>query len=314
MHTLLSLFLLALVPQAHAQGLTKEEKLALLKEAQNVLVESESALLKATSETHKILKAAANDKQKCLELYYDAIKEVNFASKGKSSGDFKAWKTANKNRISDKSSLFVIQPQVRWLNFSLISNNIKDPSIKRQFTTELIAFLDDFYKEIEEMNKNGKGLNANVENGLKKKPIGTEIATYLSLRFSTNKNWPESPTQLDKIYGDLIFPFVKEQNNIQLLKTAWEKRIKQQSTYISATSSIKKNGLRGADTGLANRQFNEQKKPKLIWSMCLDLYEHGAQQETSELMLNHIRNNRSHPDAPKWAEELITLLTPEEDL
>lgn len=302
--------LVLLVSVLQAEPISEEEKKRLLKQVEQALNDSENAIKKRNLNIHKLLKRAANSKQECTSLYYDAVKEIHFTSQGRSNSDFVAWKKTNRDRLSKKAHQQWLQAQVKWLHFAVESKNLGSDEFKKSFIIALNKYLEEFYSDLEKLSKEGKESGLNLHNEFKKNIMQSEISKYLEIQHAANNQWPHNPAKVKDIYNNYIFPFIRDLKDKKLLKSAWEKRISHEAKLIQALHGLEKKGLRDAKAGIEIRQFNTKVKPKLIWQMHMDLFKHGDERSSASKMLSHIKQHRSHPDSPTWAKQLMTLLAP----
>jgi len=190
---------------------------------------------------------------------------------------------------------------------------MEDNGVKEKFVKEIANYLDGFYSNLEKFHGDAKDSGMNLNKEFQGNIMEGEISKYLGINHSTGSSWPSNPTNIDAVYSEFIFPFVHDLNDLALLKTAWSRRIKQEATLIEALNSIEKKGLRGDEKGIVVRQFESITKPNLVWDMLQDFYQKGAEEGSVEAMLKHVKNYPAHPNSPKWANVIISLLQPEEE-
>lgn len=303
-------FFLLLCSSLHAEKMTEQEKADYHSKVKALLQLSQSAIKKKNKKTHDILKEAAKNKTTCLNLHYDAVKEINFTSKGKKHSDFIAWRKQNRSKLTHKSSQHWLQAQVRWLNFAVESKNLEDdPNLEAKFIKALNKYLHDFYQELEQFSQNSKEAGISLQNEFRKNIMQSEISQFLEIQHATKNNWPHNPSKIAAIYDNHLLPYIRKKGSTKQLIEAWEKRINYEEQIIQALHGLEKKGLR-QKTGILEKQFHTKVKPKLLWNMYQDLYKQGEERKSANKMIEHIKKHKTHPDSSKWTKQLLQLLQP----
>jgi hypothetical protein len=105
------------------------------------------------------------------------------------------------------------------------------------------------------------------------------------------------PGNLEAIYENTIFPYLRQKKDVARLQTAWTRRIQQEAAQVATQ-----------DSEFVTKNYREVVLPALEWSQARDLYEAGSLAAATK-MLSVIQQNQAHKSAPQWIKDLRSLLT-----
>lgn len=188
---------------------------------------------------------------------------------------------------------FAVRLGLQYLVLTLEAHETKDEDFKnmapklQEYITALVA--------------SAPKLKGRASNYLNSSLSGANpIVDAFSLsRFLNRENWSTRPMDLGSMYQQTLLPIAKTEKP-ESLAGLWDARIANELTF-------KKENLFPAEYEL----WGQQELPTLRWQRASYLYQNSPTPVNALAdMLKVIKEHPSHPDAPKWVEELRKLVSP----
>jgi hypothetical protein len=239
-------------------------------------------------------RAAMVDDAQAMELYLKCIEKVNYSDNDRKSQDFREWKRKEAEQLADPALRSALRYQLSWLVLTLQAAADEPNLPKLRAEAESL---------IESIFRNAQSL-ASQEQLLSQSVIASVFARAYDIKQVKIENWPLAPAQLAEIYEQLIFPAHRSPDRIATLRTAWIKRIMQETARREFWG-----GKKGPSAPEFERYLAEI-LPQMQWNMEKDLFTYGDQSGAAVRMLAHIEKYIAHPRAREWGEEFKALLTP----
>ncbi len=295
---ILTILVSAAAPLAMAENLTSSDREALLEKLEKIRSEANTKVDARFKAAILAYKSAMSSDDSAVELYLKCEEMVNFDEMKKKSGDFRDWKRDNADRLSDKDFKLSLRQQLRWLVLTLEAAS-KDPD-RDQLAVEGAKILDSIVTQAEDLSAHRGVLQQNVTD--------TVYARAYDINGVKIENWPLSPVQIQPIYEQILLPPLRSPDRIAALKTAWTKRMVQESTLMDLWSGKPGEKLKAGVHSPQYEKFVTDTIPKLQWASEIDLFKAGDQRAAAVRMLAHIEKNITHEAAPQWATDFSNLL------
>jgi hypothetical protein len=284
-----------------------EKQLAdLLKALQDLETQLGSAKGKATISALTAFQAAMANDDRAYSLFMDCTKKIEFDDKGKTGGEYGEWKRRDEVKaLHEPEHTTVLRLQLHWLVLSIQATNATTDTAFSAVVAQVPAYLDTLEAAWKKMKTFRKELNKDV--------LSTVYAQYFKLEqiMERREGWSYNPLRIDSIYDEVVLPYLRKQKNAASLTASWRKRIQmlQDNLEIEIREGKDRPGSRAEENGI---NFKTVKLPRLEWGMMKDNFVLGGATVAGPAMLNHIRLNLGHRDAPVWIEELKSLAKGEE--
>lgn len=299
MRILSAALLLALSsPTAFAQKLSNSDREALLEKLEKIREEANSKVDARFRAAITAYRAAMVSGDATMDLYLKCEEKVNFEEMQKSGSDFREWKKANADKLSDKSFREALRQQLRWLVLTLEAAS-EDPDTEK-LAAEASKVLESIVSEAKDFTK--------FRAVLQQPATGSVFARAYDINGVKVEKWPLSPLPVTTLYEQVILPPLRRPDRLAALADAWDKRMIQESTLLDAWDSDSDGKGKSGERGPAYEKFVSDTLPTLRWNRELDLFRNGDERAAALRMLTHIQENLSHEDAPKWADEFSALL------
>ena len=117
--------------------LKPEEKDHVVETLKELLYEAKKEQIRNSLEAYETLQKALEKDSAMMNLYYEAIKQVNYIDKGRRSSDFLSWKSKKRSEYSRLRYRGWINLKFRWLMLSIDAFNFGDPSSYLKHLSEL---------------------------------------------------------------------------------------------------------------------------------------------------------------------------------
>lgn len=295
---LLSFLITAAHPLAAQENLTPSDREALLERLENIRAEADSKVDARFRTAISAFKSAISSPSASLELYLSCEEKVNFEDMKKRNVDFREWKRANTDRLSDTGFRLALQQQLRWLILTLEAASEKPD--RDQLATDAGKVLDFIVAQADALSAHRDVVQQGVTSSV--------FARAYDINGVKVENWPLSPAPVAAVYELVLLPPLRRPDRIDSLRTAWTKRMVDESVLLDAWS-----GRPGEKNKLGVRspaydKFVSETVPKLRWYAEFDLFKAGDQKGAAIRMLKHIEDNLTHEDAPTWAGDFVALL------
>jgi hypothetical protein len=300
MKTLPFTFLLitATLPLAAQEALSPSDREALLERLEKIREEADSKVDARFRNAIAAFKNAMANPNSALDLYLKCEEMVNFDEMKRKNVDFREWKRANTDKLSDAGFRLALQQQLRWLSLTLEAAS-EEPD-RDKLAADAAKVVEAIVAQAEELSTHREILQQAVTSSV--------FARAYDVNGLKLENWPLSPAPLAAVYQQVLLPPLRRADRIQALKATWTKRMVNESALLDAWSGNpgekKKAGVRSP----AYDKFVAETLPKLQWDAETDLFKAGDERGAAIRMLSHIEENLSHESAPQWAEAFTTLL------
>jgi len=289
------------IGQTHAQTLSDADREALLDNLEKL---REAAISRVDGKYRVALAAfrnAVGSDEQALELYLNCYEKVNYDDQQRKTQDFREWKRKEADHLADTSFRKALRIQLSWLILTLHAAAEKPDLPKLSRDGEDIV--DSIFREAEKLAAQEQLLGQGV--------IATVFARAYEINHVKVENWPTSPTQLEQIYEQLVFPPLRAPGRLPALRAAWIKRIQQEGEKRKYWGRPEGRRPGGAPPSTADfEKFLSDELPKLQWEMEVDLFNSGDENGAAIRMLALIEKHIAHPSAREWGDQFKTLLTP----
>ncbi len=256
----------------------------------------------------RCIKAESSQKD-TLDLYLACYRTEHFDKLNLSNKDFTDWAKHNEEKLKDTEFLYGLWLQIEFLVIAIKAQDAEN-------LAPLIASLQKFIpKEVLAV----QNASANSTDGpLKEKPKGgnvkisknsstgqlvarlhenvrqSEFSKTLQLKdILKREDWEYEPLALGSIYEKIIFPYLLDKKPADL-PAQWDTRIKAELALKQALSTE-------ADYAL----YYKEHQPMMIWKKSKYLLDHQITPVPAlAAMLNVVRENPTHANAPDWVKEL----------
>ncbi len=238
---------------------------------------------------------------------------VDYDREGRPESDFRAWKDAQKDRVSEPNFVESLQQQLRYLALSCQAAESKE---RDEIFAPLMSYVDGLSR-----------LTEMPSNNLTQSVAGSIFAQayYLEDLLGKNDNWEPVPMNIGGIYNRTILPYLREENPAALMN-AWDKRIEQQTRLVVMLEEKKNEEMRGLDRdeerkarnsqsnqgGLlkdhSKEEFTNHTLPQLQWGKLKDMFLYVDQLTGAKGMLDFIEANLLKEDGESYYREFETLI------
>ena len=219
--------------------------------------------------------------------YEEAARATKFDGQNRENTQFVEWKHKEADHLKDKNWQEALRLHLTYLAIALQRSNGAE-------VKDLLSQLLNYTKQL--MTRQDA---LGVQDEMLKHPLGDSIfVQWLQLggQISKLEKWEMSPGNLDGIFQKTILPELRKQNDPRVIEY-WDMRIQKESSQAASTQ-------RTFDVD----KFNQNTKPKLLWSRSVDLAALGQKSKAVSEMLALIKNNPYHPDVNDWIEKLEKLV------
>ncbi|MEP4077726.1 hypothetical protein [Haloferula sp.] len=251
----------------------------------------------------------ASDKA-ALELYLNSVEKVDFIDRDRKSSAFREWKNRNKN-LDNKTFGIALRQQLRWTVLTIQAST--DRENMQALAGQMMEILDSIYSMPEELRDHTDTLSESVSR--------TVFARAYELNGYKLEDWPMSPlsrsdgknpkVKVDEPFKLIIFPALEEKRDFVGLRAAWKKRIDFEEIALGFWSP----GSKDVENGQSPERdrFLSEALPELEWEREEHLFKAGDEKTAAVKMLQHVRDNISHPKARDWESRFRALVTPKND-
>ena len=306
--------LLATPLAVHADPLSQADREALIEKLDTLRDSAkEKAVGRMESASTAFRTAMASD-DAAVELYLKCVEKVEFSDQKKTSQDFREWKRRQGEKLEGEGLKRCLRHQLRWLVLTMeaAESNGKTTAL----AIKASEALESIYGTPQQFDGNVQPLREPVTNSI--------FAKAYNLSGIKVDKWPLSPLELNQVFGQVIFPPLREKGNIEALRTQWQRRILYEGVdkqyWGGGGGGGREGGREGGkehekggkreESSAEYEKFVNETQPDLIWQMEEDLYRSGDQKGAAVRMLEHIEKHLAHPKAREWAERFKALIDP----
>jgi hypothetical protein len=273
----------------------------------------ESVVTSRNTSAAQTFASAAVDPKAAVELYLKCVKVVDYDREGRPESDFKGWKDAQSDRITQPEFVASLQLQLSYLALSCKAAESED---KTAVFNALLAHVDGLSR-LTEMPSGG--ITQSVANSVFAKTY------YLENLLGKNDEWESVPINIAGIYSRTILPYLRKENPAALMN-AWDKRIDQQTRFVMMLEEQKEKELRGMNRDEERRTRNAQSNqggamkdhskeeftnhtlPRLQWGKLKDMFLFVDQVSGAKAMLDFVEANLNHEYGEEFYSEFEQLI------
>jgi hypothetical protein len=241
--------------------------------------------IKSTEKTlAQTLMTYASSPSDALTYYMDAIIATQFDGQNHESKEIQDWKKRHEPEMKDPNFKDALCLHLMYLSLSISH----DAGVK---TKDLLPSLIDYTQKVLANEAGLAGQEALMETPLSKSLFvnSLQIEQYVT----DNATWELVPIRVDGIYNKVILPEYRLEKNAAGIFQYWDAKILREET---AAENLKR--------PLEIKKFNEVTKPALEWQRTEEYVALGLKNTAITHMLAIIQENKYHPDAPAWIDEV----------
>jgi hypothetical protein len=247
---------------------------------------------------------AMASEEAAVEFYLKCVEKVNFENRHRKASEFRDWKKQEDERLAHASLRRALMHQLRWLVLTLQAAS--EDAAPDKLAPEGQQIIDSLFSDAATLASQQEVLGQSV--------ITTVFARAYDVDRIKLKKWPFSPLHIDEVYDVVLLPQYRAAGDLEALRGAWLKRIRQAGVMFEESSvKSKTNGRNLApETGrpAALEKFLTETLPDLQWQMEMDLFRNGDQRAAALRMVAHIEKHLTHARAREWSDELKAILSP----
>lgn len=298
----------ACLSSARSEQLSPADREALLENLEKIRDDANSRVDARFRTAIAAYREAMATEESAYEFYLKCIEKVNFEDQQRKAADFREWKKKEEDRLKEPGFRLALRYQLRWLVLTLRAASEKTKL--SEITPEAQDVVDAIFQDAPKLGPQIETLGQPV--------TSTVFARAYEINGVKSERWPQSPINLDQFYGQVIFPSLRVPGKTDALRSAWIRRIQQESIRVEAMDGEGGGGRRPGQPigprGQSVDKFNEETLPDLQWQMEMDLFKAGDEKGAAMRMMAHIQKNLTHRSARQWGEDLKNLLRPKEIL
>ena len=326
---LLSVALLTLATHplllAQTQDAAPVDTVSLLKELHRLRDQQNLESNKSRQSALKDVISAANNPERAILLWEEAIRVVQFSGAPKENSVFRDWKEKEGDAFNAPLVRNAARLYFMWLSLTIQRDGgtpVKDllPQVLA-YTKELVtqdqavSALEDMIKQEKEAPKPAKpvppppvGVHHKATHDQIKKmhdtifrrPIdGSPVVQWLRLKdFINAEGWEKQPSNFDGIYNSIILPEFRLNRDPKALEY-WDLKYNREAEVAARTK-----------LAFEVEKFTTLRRPVLMWSRAEEMLAIGHKNRALTEMLSVIRANPLHPEAANWVVKLEQLLAP----
>ena len=294
----LTLLVAFTTPSAYAQKLSNSDREALIERLEIFRKEASSTVDARFRTAISAYRSAMASPNATMELYLKCEELLNFEEMQKRHGDFREWKKKNEEKFGDSAFREALRQQLRWLVLTLEAAS-EDPD-REKLAREASGIIDGIVSSAENFPAHRDILQQGVTSSV--------FARAYEINGIDVKDWPFSPLPIAAVYEQVILPPLRRTDRLTSLQSAWGKRIAQENSLIDAWGKPPGETAKAGERSPDAEKFLTETLPALRWEAEMDLFTHGDEKGAAVRMVELIHKNMSHKNAPKWIEELTSLL------
>lgn len=240
-------------------------------------------------------------------LYMKCVEKVDFTDRNRRSQEFREWRRSNDERLKDSAFRRALRHQLRWLVLTLQATSPE--ANRRQLASSAQDIVDSIVSDASNLTGHQNILNQSV--------TGSIFARAYDIGNIDVEEWVMSPGRIAAIYEQIIMPEYRITRRADALRSAWNKRIQQQTRLAEEWDSGNEDrrgriGLADAMRSAEFQSFLADEVPDLQWKMEVDVFKHGDPAGAASRMLAHLGRHADHSNIRDWVDEFEELLTVKE--
>lgn len=309
---------------------------------EKIRAQQETTMKQRRSSAMDVVKAAAASGEKAAALWKEAVKHIQYEGSEDSAGKIRTWREGDGEALNAKEGQTAARLHLLWLYYTLqFHSGVKKKDLLPyviDYTNQLAAdgqAMDSLEAQIEkekERAANQKQARKSDDTVIKRvhdsilatSVSGSVVAKHLGLDTVLPRgadrndrqakkvaqlidagkavaieddNWPMTPGDLEGIHKALILPEYRASKDSRIIEY-WDRVIQREA----ANAGRKR-------TDFEERQFNEIRRPQLLWSRAQDALAIGVKNRAIAEMVAIIRGNITHPSLGDWINSLEGVLT-----
>jgi hypothetical protein len=290
--------LFSVTQTSSAEALSQTDRDAILLKLEKITKAVDDKLDARFNSAKSSFSSAVASPNAALELYLKCTEKVNFEDMKRKEGEFREWKRAQDEMLSDPGFRLALQYQLNWLILTLEA--VDEKNDRKQLAAEAARAIDSVAGNAEALAK--------FRNVMEQDVMGSVFAKAYEINNVKPKNWPTTLGQVKAIYESVILPPLREAKLIEPLREAWKKRITQEGILLDAWAKKPNDSSKSNVRTPELEKFISDEVPNLRWEAEQDLFKAGDQRAAAIAMLNQLEEHPSHPSALKWTQQFITLI------
>lgn len=289
---------LALIISVSAQELTEVDRDLLLDKLKEIQQSANNAAKGRFASAVTAFRAAAESDVAASELYLKCVEKVDFQDEAKKAKDFREWRKRHKDRRDSPGFRRALRYQLKWLLATIEVS--QDPDVRKRMPDTAISAIETILADADTLKGNTGILQQSV--------LASYFARAYDLSSLQVENWVTSPFDITGLYEGVILPPWQNSDSVTMLEKGWNKRIEHTGLAIKAFS---KEGEK--DRLPEFEKWHKNGRLDLIWSKESDLFTYGNQRTAALRMLDHVKENLSHPKAPSWVADFTSMVKKTEE-
>lgn len=294
----LTVLLLALTSSvSFSQELTEVDRQLLLERLNDIQKSADTAARGRFSTAISAFRIAVSSDVAANELWMKCWEKVEFKDEAKSAKNFREKRKQHKDRVDSPGFRRALRHQLNWLLLTIEIS--QDEKTRDKMSDKAIAAIENIFADAKILQGHDDILREGV--------LGSYFAKAYQLDGLQVANWSAAPLDISSMYEQIILPPWQNPGSVSQLRKAWLKRIEHEG---NATAYWSREGEK--DRKPAFEKWLTNGRLDLLWAMEQDLFQFGDQREAALRMLDHVKNNLSHPKAPSWVTDFTSLVKGEE--
>lgn len=261
-----------------------EAMLSNLKQIQQKHVAATTALY--SNNIRDFFNAAASDAN-AIAFYEQAVQATQYEGQNREHSQFQDWKKKEADKLKSRELQEAVRLQLNYLGISL--QRASGMEVKALLPM-LVSHADQVLAE-ETLLYDQDVMKQNIASSIFAKWYQVDGA------LSSLKNWEFAAGNAEGIYQKIILPIWREEKDPRLVQY-WDARLDRESD---------KSG--NAKTAFQSNNFEQLRKPVLLWSRAQDLLLLGQRNRALSEMFSVVKTYPAHPNFDQWTSTLEKLLT-----
>jgi len=239
--------------------------------------------------------AAGANNGTAIAFYQDAIRATSFVGQSREQTEFHEWK----KQMADTLKSVELQTAVRFhLNYLVISLQRAQGGTVPQLLPALIAYTDQVTQS-GNISSRQDPLRKSIEDMLKKSIAESIFAKwYGTTKYLQDlKEWETIPGNCEGIWQKVILPQLRKDKDQRAVQY-WDTKLQREAQSASAS-----------DLTFYVEQFNNMRKPELLWSRAQDVLAIGHRNQAINEMAAILKGWPDHPRFNEWTTQLVGIVT-----
>jgi hypothetical protein len=297
MKKLTSLLLALTSSVSFSQELTEVDRQLLLERLNDIQKSADTAARGRFSTAISAFRIAASSDVAANELWMKCWEKVEFKDEAKSAKNFRENRKQHKDRVDSPGFRRALRHQLNWLLLTIEIS--QDEEARDKMSDKAISAIENIFADAKILQGHGDVLREGV--------LGSHFAKAYQLDGLQVPNWSPAPFDIPSMYEQIILPPWQNPESVSQLRKGWLKRIEHEGR---AKENWSREGEK--DRKPAFEKWLNNGRLDLRWEMEQDLFRFGDQREAALRMLDHVKNNLSHPKTPSWVSDFTAIVKGQE--